>query len=207
MCSRRTSSDSQPTSSCSRLLGMSSVHRRIGRTGKTSWRAVWREPSGAQRNESFARKIDAERYLATVDVSVMEGSYVDPGRSRLTVAAWSSEWLATLGHVKPTTRERYRGVLSNHVLPQWGEVKLSQITYAAIESWCSRLAAAKSPSTAVKAHRVMSLILELAVRDGRLAKNPALGVKLAREQPRERGSSRTLKSPSSPRPPARTPQQ
>src|SRR3954447_10351828 len=38
-----------------------------------------------------------------------------------------------------------------------------------------------SPSAARKAHRVLSLVLALAVRDGRLARNPADHIALPRE--------------------------
>jgi hypothetical protein len=31
--------------------------------GRNRWRARWRDPSGRQRTKSFARKVDAERFL------------------------------------------------------------------------------------------------------------------------------------------------
>jgi integrase len=55
-----------------------------------------------------------------------------------------------------------------------------------VQAWVSRLAAGRSASTARKAHRVLSLILSLAVRDGRLVKNPADGVGLPRETQKDR---------------------
>jgi integrase len=55
-----------------------------------------------------------------------------------------------------------------------------------VQSWVSDLAAERSPSTARKAHRVLSLVLSLAVRDGRLARNPASDVRLPREATADR---------------------
>jgi hypothetical protein len=43
---------------------MASVERRVRSDGHTAWRAHYRTPAGAQRNKTFDRKVDAERFLA-----------------------------------------------------------------------------------------------------------------------------------------------
>lgn len=53
---------------------MSTVSRR--RNGK--WQARWREPNGRQRSRDFARKVDATRFLATVEADLVRGEYIDP---------------------------------------------------------------------------------------------------------------------------------
>jgi len=50
----------------------------------------------------------------------------------------------------------------------------------------SRLAARRSPATVRKVHRVFSLIVKTAVRDGRLARNPAAEINLPRVVATER---------------------
>jgi integrase len=67
------------------------------------------------------------------------------------------------------------------VQPQWSRVRLADVSHADVQIWVSRLATQRSPSTARKAHRVLSLVLGLAVRDGRLNRNPADGIGLPRE--------------------------
>lgn len=58
---------------------------------------------------------------------------------------------------------------------------LASVTHADVVAWVSRmLADGYAPATARQAHRVLSLILSLAVRDGRLSRNPAEGVRLPR---------------------------
>ena len=54
---------------------MASIERR-DRDGKVIWRAHYRAPDGKQRNRSFARKVDAERFLTTVENSKLVGSYI-----------------------------------------------------------------------------------------------------------------------------------
>jgi integrase len=59
------------------------------------------------------------------------------------------------------------------------------VTHAAVQRWLSRLGLA--PASVRKVHRVMSQMLAYAVKDGRLAVNPAAGVTLPRvQQPEKR---------------------
>jgi integrase len=49
-----------------------------------------------------------------------------------------------------------------------------------VQRWVNKLAATTAPATTRKVHRVLSLVLDLAVKDGRIARNPAVGVNLPR---------------------------
>ena len=48
---------------------MASIEKRPRSDGQASGRAHYRRPSGEQRNKTFDRKADAERFLATVEAS------------------------------------------------------------------------------------------------------------------------------------------
>ena len=159
---------------------MASIDKRI-RDGQVTWLARWRDPAGRQRKRTFPRKADAERFLTTVEHSVLTGSYVDPGRSRVTVGDWSVQWLDGQVQLTPSTRARYASVLRRQVLPRWGSVPLARVSHADVAAWVAALSASGlSPRTVHKAHRVLSLVLDLAVRDRRIAVNPASGVHLPR---------------------------
>jgi integrase len=82
--------------------------------------------------------------------------------------------------LKPTTRERYAGILREHVLPRWQNVRLADVSHAEVQSWVMALGKSRSPATVHKIHRVLSLILQMAVKDGRLMRNVATGVALPR---------------------------
>jgi len=160
---------------------MASVERRT-RNGRTRWYARYRDPGGEQRTRTFDRRIDAERYLTTIESSKLTGSYVDPARSRVTVGEWADRWLAGQAHLKPTTRERYAGVVRKHIRPRWGTTRLADVTHADVQSWVTKLSHNAEPATVRKIHRVLSLVLTLAVRDGRLIRSPAADIKLPRQQ-------------------------
>ena len=158
---------------------MSSIEKRQ-RGGTVSWRAHYRDPSGRQHNKSFTRRIDAERFLTGVESSKLVGAYIDPSAARLTVGVWSERWLQGQAHLKPSTAERYAGILREHVTPRWGTTRLADVSHADVQAWVTTLSVHRSAATVRKVHRVLSLVLALAVKDGRLVRNPAAGVSLPR---------------------------
>jgi integrase len=158
---------------------MASIERRE-RDGVTVYRVHYRTPAGAQRNKTFIRRADARRFLANVESAKNSGTYVDPVRARLTVGEWAEKWLAGQAHLKPSSYERSAGIVRTYVVPTWGSVRLSQVSHAEVQAWVTRLSVTRSPSTVRKIHRTLSLILDLAVRDGRLGRNVAEKINLPR---------------------------
>jgi integrase len=158
---------------------MASIEKRT-RNGRVVWRAHYRDPTGKQRNKSFPRKVDAERFLTGVESSKLVGAFIDPQLGRVTVGEWSRRWLAGQAHLKPTTAERYAGILREHITPRWSAVRLVDVSHADVQTWLTELSARRHAATVRKVHRVLSRVLALAVKDGRLARNPAAGVNLPR---------------------------
>jgi len=157
---------------------MASIHKRQ-RGDRVSWR-VHHRTDGVQRNHTFAKRSEAERYLAELE-SREHVSLRSASRSAaVTVGEWAEIWLAGQAHLKPSTLERYAGVVRTHVVPAWGTVRLDRVTHADVQAWVAILARGRSPSTVRKAHRVLSLMLDLAVRDGRLPRNVAERINLPR---------------------------
>jgi len=145
------------------------------------WRARYRDPAGRERSQHFSRKLDAQRWLATVEVAVGRGEWLDPSLGKVTVGEWGRQWFANQSQLKPTTRERYRGLIAQQLDPTWAPVPLQAVTNSAVATWVSGLTASGlSGSTVRHAHRVLSMILGAAVRDGRIPRNPAVGVRLPR---------------------------
>jgi integrase len=145
------------------------------------WRARIRDASGKEIARHFVRKSDAERWEASARSAITRGDWIDPARARVTVGAWSAQWMAAQVQLKPTTRARYALALRRQVLPTWENIALSAVSYAEVAAWVQRLTASSlAPATVRYAHRVFSLVLAHAVRDGRLSRNPAEGVRLPR---------------------------
>jgi hypothetical protein len=116
---------------------MAIIEKREGRA--KPWRVRYRGPDGKERNKSFTRKVDAQRYLTGVQNSLLVGNYVDPRRSKITVAEWATKWLAAQKHLKPSTRARYDNIVSKHIEPRWGSTPMAEVSHADVQSWISSI--------------------------------------------------------------------
>src|SRR5690348_580577 len=153
---------------------------RIG-DGTFRYRARYRDPSGRQHEQRFARKVDAQRWLDEATSALVTQTWTPPARGRVTVAEWAERWLAAQTGIKPSTHYRYGTLLHAHVLPAWGTHRLADVTHADVATWVAQMRQRGSASGTVRqAHRVLSLLLDLAVRDGRIPRNPAERVPLPR---------------------------
>lgn len=143
------------------------------------WRARYRDSHGKEHARHFARKVDGQAWLDGVTTAVQTGTYIDPAKGQITVGEWAVRWLAAQGHLAPSARARYEGIVTKHVLPQWQTVLLIDLSPAEVAAWITDIAAAGlAPATVRYIHRVFSLMLDLAVQDGRVARNAARGVRL-----------------------------
>lgn len=151
-----------------------------------AWLARWRDPSGRQRKKSFRRKVDAERFLAGLAADMNRGAYIDPLAGKVLVGAYAERWLSGLSHLKDSTAERYREIVRRHIIPTWGTWQLAKISRSDVTSWLGRLSAeGLSAGTIRKVYLVLSMMLDAAVADSRIARNPAKGVPLPRQARKE----------------------
>lgn len=156
-------------------------------TNGRRYRVRYRDPDRLQREKAgFTRKADAEQFLATVSVQMQRGEFLDPATARATISELGAEWLAAQTHLKPSALRPVESSWRVHVEPQWGRRRVSEIRHSEIAAWCSQLAAEKSPTVVRRAHGVLASVLEVAVRDRRIAMNPARGVSLPRRAPKRR---------------------
>jgi integrase len=140
-----------------------------------SYRARWREyPGGPQRTKSFARKLDADRHLVSVQHSILTGAYVDPVKGKTTVEEYYRVWSARQPW-RLSSRASIASMFGGHVLPKLGARPLATIRRGDVESWGAGLNL--SGRTAGLAMQYLGTMLEAAVADGLLASNPARSVK------------------------------
>jgi integrase len=154
------------------------------------WRPRYRDENGREHARHFDRKADARRWLDQATAAMVRGDHVDPRRSVLTVGDWSQVWMAGRSHLKPKTVAGYRSLLDTRVLPTWGRVRLGNVKHSAVATWVAAMRAeGLSASRTRQAYHVLTSMLDDAVKDGRLPRNPAAGVDLPRMP---QGDRRTL---------------
>lgn len=147
------------------------------------WRVVWRDPGGVPKSASFARKADALRYKHDVESRLDRHDYQDPERARASFAEVAQVWWS--GHaptVAKATRESYEGILNGRVLQRWGRMPVSSIEYADLVAWKADLIESGMSSSRVRHHLVVvTMVLDQAIRDGRIQTNKARLVKKPRQ--------------------------
>jgi integrase len=104
-----------------------------------------------------------------------EGTVIDAGHSRQTVAAYLGVWLDAAGTTtRPQTLVGYRQIVRDHITPSLGRYKLSALRPDAIQRlYAAKLAEGLSAYTVRKIHIVLHRALEVAVRWRYLPRNPA----------------------------------
>ncbi|MGA4690713.1 tyrosine-type recombinase/integrase [Rhodococcus sp. AB351] len=150
----------------------------------------FRTPDRTQsKKRGFKTKRDAERFAATVEVEKMRGEYVPPSLGRITVDELAPDWLTRKQvDVKPSTYNAIDSSWRTHVQPRWGSTRITDIKLGMVERWIAdmgrdeldddgRVVTNGSGATVViRAYGVLAGILDDAVKDGRIVKNPARGV-------------------------------
>ncbi|MCP4303552.1 MAG: site-specific integrase, partial [bacterium] len=149
---------------------MSHVQHRRSQT--KPWVARYRSPDGRERSKSFKRKIDADQYLAQVEVDKVSGDWVDPPLGRRTLDSWWDEWWPTLTSLRETSRARDESNYLNHVKPIFGSMPLDGIDHRLIQPWIAELSDGLAPATVQKVHQILSKMLRSAIDAGLIKTNP-----------------------------------
>ena len=87
--------------------------------------------------------------------------------------------------MQQTPLSRYEAILRVHLMPRFGPVPLNAIERSDLTSWVSELHASGLAGPTVRhVFAVLQGVLGAAALDGRIARNPASGIKLPRERQR-----------------------
>lgn len=154
---------------------MGSIHAYSTASGSRLYRIAYRRPDHSQTNErGFRTKRAAELRLAEVELSKHRGDYVDPSEARITVGMIGTSWIdSRSGDLKPSTQRTIQSAWRIHVEPKWGDRQIGSIRHSEIQIWVAALSKTHSATTVRRCHEVLASVLEVAVRDRRLARNVA----------------------------------
>jgi integrase len=116
-----------------------------------------------------------------MESSKLRGEWIDPRLARTSLLDFSERWVRTISDKAASTRAGYMTKLNVHVLPTFGGVQLRAISGLDIREWVAGMqAGGVSRHTARQAKQVLGAILKLAVEEGYIARNPAVGVRIGK---------------------------
>lgn len=90
------------------------------------WRARYRDPAGKEHARHFERKVDAERFLTSVEADKLRGDWIDPAHGRVTFGEYARTWLDGRVH-RETTAARVDVDLRVHILPTFENRPLASV--------------------------------------------------------------------------------
>ncbi|GAA5008105.1 site-specific integrase [Kitasatospora paranensis] len=139
------------------------------------WQARYRDPLTGQlrsADETYATKTDAEVALTVIEASIVTSKWTDPDAGAVNFGDFAATWLKDR-KLEESTRERYATILRLHILPRLGSRSIAEITPPRVRSWRSGLLDAEvgEPSV-VKAYQMLRAIMNTAVDDGLIQRNP-----------------------------------
>ncbi|WP_406343710.1 tyrosine-type recombinase/integrase [Streptomyces sp. NBC_00648] len=153
------------------------------------WTAAYRAPDGLERraDQTFDSKRDAEVWLSQAEADLTRGTWHDPDAGAVNFREYALIWVKER-RLGPTTDELYRRLLRLHILPTFGALDLDEITPPLVRSWRSeRLDTTGADTTVAKSYRLLKAVLETAVEDELIRRNPCrikgAGKETAAERP------------------------
>lgn len=162
----------------------------ITRRGRSSWRLKFeggeRDSVTGKRQTRYVTvrgtKKEAQAELIRLLAGVENGTAVEP--SRVTVAEYVRGWLDGVDNLAGKTRERYRQLAEQQIIPHLGAVPLQKLRPAQLADWHATLLKSGgkggkplSARTVGHAHRVLHTALARAARLETIGRNVAAVVK------------------------------
>jgi integrase len=152
--------------------------RRFGRVRKLPsgrWQARYCGPDGIDRpaDQTFATKKDADVWLTLKEAEIHQGDWTNPDDGKAVLADYARTWIDERTELRPKTVVLYRYLLRKHISPVLGQLAIADIQPGQVRRWRKQLLdGGTSAVTTAKAYRLLKAILNTALDDGVIRRNP-----------------------------------
>lgn len=171
---------------------MASKRRRFGKIRKLPsgrYQASFIGPSGTRQTapRTFRTKTDADRWLSTVETDLSRGTWLDENLGHEPFGTYARAWLRDHPKMGPRYRETCERNLRLHLAPLAG-IPLRAVTSAVVREWYAAALRGKGGRASIaQSYRFLRAVMNTAVRDGIIARNPCqipgAGSDRAKERP------------------------
>lgn len=139
------------------------------------WQARYRDPATGQlrtAEQTYATKTDAEVALTHIEADISRGQWEDPDKGAVPFGEYADAWLRDR-KLADRSRERNEAVIRLHIKPTFGAGTLADVTTARVRAWrANLLAAGVGEPTVVKAYQILRAMMNTAVDDELIRRNP-----------------------------------
>jgi integrase len=142
---------------------------------------------GREISKTFSTQEEAVRWKREQERALERGEWIDPSLSSISFKEWTNMWLQAKTNISASTRRGYVARINSHLLPAFGQSKLTAITNNQIGKWVAVSIENGVGATVIKQSiGLMKQIYNSAVLDGRVSRNPSIGVPLPRSKAKEK---------------------
>ena len=152
--------------------------RRFGRVRQLPsgrWQARYPGPDGIDRAapETFDGKTDAEVWLTLKEAEILNGDWTNPDDGKVPLTDYAQTWIAERPGLRPKTVKLYGYLLRRHIAPVLGGLAIADIQPSQVRRWRKQLLdTGVSEVTTAKAYRLLKAVLNTALDDGVIRRNP-----------------------------------
>lgn len=147
---------------------MSSIAKRPDGT----WRARYRDHDGREHSKHAKTKREAQAWLDRETAKLVTGNWTDPKHAKLTVQAWSEQWIRGYAIQRASTVRQARTHLVR-INAHFGSRPLVAVRPSDVREWVAALQAeGLADSTVYALHSRLGQLLSDAVHDGYLGRSP-----------------------------------
>ncbi len=153
------------------------------RDGSVRWQArYWHPDDPSKRIEkTFRTKQEASDWLVRQRAEILSGTHVDPRQADRPFRELADAWRETWIDLEPKTRAGYAAVLEKHLLPEFGNRRVSGLSTDVVQRYVKQLVeSGLAPATVRSIYSVLRNALNSGVRMKMISANPCLGVRLPR---------------------------
>ena len=146
-----------------------------GKHHRRRWQAIAQLPTGQRVTQSFEKKLDADRWWQEQEQKVRAGTYVDPRAGKVVLSVLAELVLAEREPgLQNQTRDKRRSLWRNQLEPFLGDLPIGLIQHATVRAWVATATEKWHPETVRPAFRLLKEILDVAIEDDLLMRNPAV---------------------------------
>jgi integrase len=152
--------------------------RRFGSIRKLSsgrYQARYPGPDGVMRpaDDTFVTKTEADNWLTVKEAEILDGDWIDPDASEVLIPDYAATWIDERPGLRPKTVVNYRSLLRCHIAPHLATVTVGELTLARVRRWRTKLLdSGTGPVATAKAYRFLRAVMNTAVDDGLIKRNP-----------------------------------
>jgi hypothetical protein len=171
---------------------VATIRRRATKTGEARYDVrYWQPGQTRQQSKTFRRYEDAEVFKRRAELEEVSGLVTDHRRGDRPLGPFAEHWITTRvtkgRALRASTIEGYSGLWRRNIAPALGRLPMRRITPEVVRDWYSTVVVTAGADQAAKSYRLLRAVLNTAVEDELLVRNPCrikgAGIEHAKERP------------------------